>query len=191
MELKEHPVATQTPVYCVNHPNTETLLRCNRCGRPVCLKCVERTPVGYRCKQCLNVQQSGYYTATYADYVIALVVGLAVSVAGGVIASLIGFFLFEIFYAPFAGGVIAEVIRQSVRKHRGRYLWLVGCAAVILGGIFGAGLFPLLASGGGIGLLRLLENPLALPFFVGRALFNIGFLIYIVLAVGTVYARLR
>ncbi len=185
-------MATNAPVYCVNHPKTETLLRCNRCGRPVCIKCVERTPVGYRCKDCLNTQQAGYYTATPADYTVAAIVGVVASVAGGAIAMAIGYFLFEIFYAPFAGGIIAELIHRSAQKHRGRYLWLLACGTVIVGGVIGAVLFPLLVAGPrGLSMARLLSGGLALPFAAVGALFNLGFLIYVVLAVGTVYSRLR
>ena len=147
---------SSAPTYCVNHPTTETLLRCYRCGKPVCTRCVRRTPVGLICKECLNTQQAGYYNAGPMDYAIAFVVGSLVSVIGGTIAALIGYFLFEIFYAPFAGGIIAEVIRFSIQRHRGRYIWLVACAAVILGGIIGAGLWPIvsLAFAGQVGRAR-------------------------------------
>ncbi len=182
---------SSTPIYCTNHPNTETLLRCNKCGRPFCIRCLERTPVGYRCKECLNVQRAGYYTATPVDYAVAAVVGTIASVVGGAIAAVIGgfFFLAAIFYAPFAGGIIAELIRLPIQKRRGRYLWLIGCVSVIVGGLIGAGFLPLLAVlSRGIDLIDLV---LALPIVAVRAVFNIGFLIYVVLAVGTVYARLR
>ena len=33
---------------CANHPDRETLLRCNKCGKPICISCAVRTPVGYR-----------------------------------------------------------------------------------------------------------------------------------------------
>ena len=26
-------------LYCVNHPNTPTTLRCSRCEKPICLRC--------------------------------------------------------------------------------------------------------------------------------------------------------
>src|SRR5688572_1664775 len=43
--------ASNTPapatLYCVNHPDTETLLRWNRCERPICLRCAVLTDVGY------------------------------------------------------------------------------------------------------------------------------------------------
>ena len=181
------------PLYCTNHPNTETLLRCNKCGRPFCIRCLERMPVGYRCKECLSVQRAGYYTATPVDYVVALIAGTLVSIVGGGIASLLGgfFFLAAIFYAPFAGGIIAEVIRWPIQKRRGRYLWLVGCLSVVVGGLIGAGFLPLIGflfSGRVADLGALL---LALPLLGIRAILNIGFLIYMVLGVGTVYARLR
>lgn len=177
---------SSSPVFCVNHPTTETLLRCYRCGKPVCTRCVRRTPVGLICKECLSNQQAGYYTASSLDYAIAFVVGTIGSVIFGAIAVLIPFFLFVIFYAPFAAGLIAEAIRFSIQRHRGRYLWLVACAAVVLGGIIGAGLLPFAT--------LLLEGGRALFINPARAfgsLFSLGFIIYIVLAVGTVYARLR
>jgi hypothetical protein len=181
------------PIYCTNHSNTETLLRCNKCGKPYCIRCLERTPVGYRCRECLSVQRAGYYTVTPVDYAVAMIAGMLISIIGGGIASLLGgiFFIASIFYAPFAGGIIAEVIRWPIQRRRGRYLWLVGCASLVLGGLIGAGFLPLTAflfSGRGADLGTLL---LALPVLGIRAIFNIGFLIYIVLGVGTVYARLR
>ncbi len=181
----------ETPLYCTNHPQTETLLRCNKCGRPFCIKCLERTPVGYRCKECLSIQRAGYYTATPVDYVIVALVGVVASVIGGAIAALLGgiFLLLSIFYAPFAGGIISEAVHWSIQRRRGRYVWLVACASVVVGGLIGAGFFPLVALlGRGLGLLGVL---LSLPVVAVAAVFNLGFLIYIVLAVGTVYARLR
>lgn len=177
------------PVYCINHPKTETLLRCNKCGNPVCIKCVVRTPVGYRCKTCLNLQHAGYYNATSIDYVLVLVVGIVASTIGGAIAlALSGFWFINIFYGPAAGGAIAEVIRRSVQRRRGKYLALASALTVVLGAlvIVGGLRLPLLIAG--------LTQPEFLPVVAGsmlRGLFNIGLLIYLVLAVGTVYARLR
>lgn len=180
-------MATAT-VYCKNHPARETLLRCNRCNDPYCINCLVRTPVGYRCKTCLNIQQAGFYTATVFDYVIAGVVGFIASIIGGAIAVAIGgfFILFQIFYAPAAGGAISEIIWRALSKRRGRYIWLVSCAAFLLGSFSGAMLYPFAATlmrGGG-----LLGAVLVAPF---AAFLNLGFWIYIALAIGTVYARLR
>ncbi len=182
-------MSTNPPIFCTNHPKAETLLRCNKCGRPFCIRCLERMPVGYRCKECLNVQQAGFYNATSADYVVAALVGIVVSIVGGVFAAVIsGFWLFAIFYAPFAGGIIAEVIRRATQKRRGRYLWLVACATVVLGAFIGASAFPLFALLVSGRLDVLFFN---LPRLAVSTLFNLGFAIYLALAVSTVYARLR
>lgn len=180
-----------SPVYCTNHPQTETLLRCNKCARPFCIKCLRRTPIGYRCRECLSIQQAGYYTARPIDYVIVAGVGtLASLVAGGIALVIGGFFWFaNIFYAPAAGGVIAEIIRWSLRKRRGKYIGLAACATVIVGAFLVAGALPLLLL-----VFAALGEPNLLAFAASglvRVLFNIGLWIYLVLAVGTVYARLR
>jgi hypothetical protein len=178
-----------TTVYCTNHPNIETLLRCSRCNRPFCTRCLIRTPVGYKCKECLSNQQAGYYTATLMDYAVAGITSFFVSMLGGAIAVVVGrlFLLLEIFYAPMAGGAISEVVWRASSKRRGRYLWLVACGAFIVGSAMGAMLYPIISTvmlGRGSLLGTLLLAPLGV-------LVNLGFLIYLALAIGTVYARLR
>ncbi len=180
--------ASSDVMYCTNHPQTETLLRCNKCGRPMCLKCVERTAVGYRCKECLGQQRIGYYNATALDYVLALGFGLILSAIGGFVMSLIGgFWLFAIFIGPAAGGIIAEGVRTVIGRRRGRYIWLVVCASIVIGGLaFGMGLTIISF------LFALLGGQMSLVTGIGgRMLLNFGFWIYMVLAVGTAYARLR
>ena len=59
---------------CYRHPDVETSLRCNRCGKPICTKCAELTPVGYRCPDCVRQQQDKFYTGGNLDYVIAVLV---------------------------------------------------------------------------------------------------------------------
>ncbi len=177
-------MSTDAPVFCVNHPKTETLLRCNKCGKPVCIKCVVRTPVGYRCKECLNIQHAGYYTATSLDYAIVAAVGtLASIIAGGIAAALGGFWFFAIFYAPAAGGIIAELIRWAIQKRRGKYTSLVACATLVVGGFIGASAFPILFA---LGARRIEYLLLA-----SGAFFNLGVWIFVVLGASTVYARLR
>ncbi len=181
-------------MYCTNHPQTETLLRCNKCGRPMCLKCVERTVVGYRCKECLGQQRVGYYNATAVDYVLAAIVGIIVAAIAGVavafisgILGIMGWILLAIFGGPIGGAMVSESIRAAIGRRRGRYIWLVGCAAVVIGGLAGGVGLNALAL-----LVALLGGQMALVARIGGAiLLNIGFWIYLVLAVGTTYARLR
>jgi hypothetical protein len=164
-------------LYCVNHPKTETRLRCNRCGNPICPKCAVRTPVGFRCKQCIKGQQAIFYSATLLDYVFAVVIGLVAATIAAFIIGAVGLF-FAFFLAPVAGGIIAEVVRWATGRRRGRWVWLVVSACIVVGALLAA-FGPMLT------FLLLPEARMALL----TALLTHG--LYVVLAIGVVYARLR
>jgi hypothetical protein len=164
------------PLRCANHPNVETMLRCNRCDKPICTKCAVRTPVGYRCRECVSQQQAVYFSATKADYVLAVVLGAGYGALGGALLPLVSSFI--PFYgwfamlvaAPALAGGAATLLRRIIGRRRGRYLGLAVCGVVIAGSLLG-----LLITGLFVGL--------------GRLLINYG--IFIVLTVITLYARLR
>ncbi|MFQ6059361.1 MAG: B-box zinc finger protein [Anaerolineae bacterium] len=176
-------------MYCAYHPDRETLLRCNKCGKPICIKCAVRTPVGYRCKECVAEQQAVFYTAEMLDYPIAALVGF---IASAIVVFLYGLFPLGFFYGlfialfagPAVGGGIAEVIRRAVRRRRGRYLWLAACGAVVLGALVAALIPALSLLGGARGMRAPLTASLAL-------ILRPDLLIFVVLAVSTLYARLR
>lgn len=174
---------TEELLYCVNHPKTETRLRCNRCGNPICPKCAVQTPVGFRCKQCIKGQQAVFYSATPLDYVIAVVVGLVASIVAAFIISAVGIF-FAFFVAPVAGGVIAEIVRWATGRRRGRWVWLV-VSACIVGGALVAAFGPMLPF---LFVPEAREALLAAPFTL---IFRIDLILYVILAIGVVYARLR
>lgn len=154
-----------TALYCVNHPTRETLLRCNKCNRPICLDCAVQTPVGYRCKDCVRQQQAGFYNIQALDYVAAAVVSPVLGFAGALLTGTVGWL--TLFLAPIAGGLIAEGVQWAARRRRGRYLWLICGAGILLGTGVAALLFA-----------RTLWAFLWLGAFAA-------------LAIGTVYARLR
>lgn len=116
--------------FCANHPSRSTMLRCNRCDQLMCTKCAQRTPVGYRCKDCVRGQQSLFETVLWRDYLVAAVIALFLSGLAGVLLISLGWFV--IFLAPMVGGVIAEVIRRAVNRRRGRYLAYAAVGAMVL-----------------------------------------------------------
>lgn len=173
--------ATVDTLYCANHPNVATSLRCNKCGKPICAKCAVRTPVGYRCRDCTRAQQQVFETAVWTDYVIAIVIAAPLAAVGGLLANFAGFFV--LFIAPAFGGIVAEAVRWAVRRRRSRYLLWSAVAGFVLGCL------PLLA-------LPLLGTLLALfsgaARSAGGGLFSLLWpLIYCVMGASTVYARLR
>ncbi len=122
-----------TSLYCVNHPQTETMLRCNRCERPICSKCAILTPTGYRCKDCVRGQQKAFDTALWYDYLLAVFIGGLLSLIGSYIATFLGFF--TLFIAPIAGVIIAETVRWATQKRRSRWLYRAAAGAAAVGGV--------------------------------------------------------
>lgn len=120
-------------LYCKNHPNRETSLRCNKCNMPICSSCAVLTPTGYRCTECMRSQQKSFDTAEWFDYLIAAVIAVILAFIGSSLATRIGFF--TIFAAPFAGMLIAEAIRLAVRRRRSKRLFQLSAGATALGGL--------------------------------------------------------
>jgi hypothetical protein len=168
---------TTQPHYCFYHPSVETELRCNKCGKYICPKDAVRTPVGYRCKSCVKEQQDIFYNATPIDYVVAAVVAAVLSLIAAVIMPALGFF--AIFAAPIAGGIISEGVRLANRKRRGRYIWAVAVACMIL------------TAGLRVFTLPEMQLALYLRVFDGIAMSLIWMGVYLVIAGGIVIARLR
>jgi hypothetical protein len=131
--------STGTGYRCYRHPATPTNLRCNRCGNPICPKCAVQTPVGFRCPDCVRVQQDKFYTGGKLDYVIAIVVALPLSLIAAYVFSFIitniGFLAWIIAFlaAPPVGGLIAEAVRRAVGRRRSRHLNTVVLACLVGG----------------------------------------------------------
>ena len=122
-------------LYCANHPQTETMLRCNRCEKPICIKCAVLTDTGYRCKECVRGQQKSFETAEFIDYPIAFFVAAVLSYIGSLIAPALGFFV--LILGPIAGTIIAEAVRFAIRKRRANSLYLTAAVGALLGSLPG------------------------------------------------------
>ena len=127
------PETTDIPriTYCANHPDIETSLRCNRCNKPICIKCAVLTPTGYRCRDCMRGQQKVFETVQWYDYPLGFAIVVVLSLLGSLLAPIMGFL--NIFLAPLAGGVIAEAVRFVVRRRRSRTLFNLMAVACVLG----------------------------------------------------------
>ncbi|MCD4687087.1 MAG: hypothetical protein K8S97_14255 [Anaerolineae bacterium] len=151
-----------TTLYCTVHPQVETMLHCNRCGRPMCTKCAVQTPVGYRCKQCVRQQQDTFFDAQLLDYLIAGAVSLVLSFIAAAILARLGWFLLAFILSPAAGGIIGSVVWTITRKRRGRHTATVVGAGVVLGAlpllltnVFAVGIYLFLATSTAVARFRL------------------------------------
>lgn len=135
--------AQEGVLYCYRHPNRATGLRCITCNRPICTKCAQHTPVGYRCPQCIREAQDVFFTAGIVDYLVVAVVTLILGLLAGAIAPRLGFFV--IFIGPAAGSIIGRIAFRVGRRQHGRYLPHLVAALVALGGFLPSGLPIVLA----------------------------------------------
>jgi hypothetical protein len=156
-------------LYCAWHPTVETVLRCNRCNKPICTRCAVQTPVGYRCKECVGQQQSSFYTGGTVDYVIAAVIALLLGGLATFLMTMLRSWFIAIILGPALGIGIAEIVRFAVRRRRSRYLAVVVGASIVV-----ASLPALLLSLAGMNLWGILT-----------------LVLFLVLAVGAAVARLR
>jgi hypothetical protein len=145
-------------LYCYIHPNRATVLRCNRCERPICTEDAIRVPTGYRCPNCIREQQKVFDTAQMRDYVVAFIIAAVGSaIASGVVLLVSGFFfgLAVVFLAPGAGVLIGNLVLSSTGHRRSRALFATAAAGVVVGALPALLLISLpallLVLGGGFG----------------------------------------
>ncbi len=158
--------------YCANHPQVETSLRCNRCGKPICPKCAISTPTGYRCRECVRGQQKVFETSRWYDFISATLISAILSFLGSLIVP--RFWLFAILLTPVAGVIIAEVVRFAVQRRRSLRLFRFAAIAAA------AGSLPFLL----MGIFMLFRGGL------GSILDVIIHLVYTSIVTSTVYYRL-
>lgn len=132
---------TDELTFCAVHPDRETGLRCNKCGRYMCVQCAVQTPVGYRCRECVRQVDDKFFTGSNTDYAI---IGAVCAIGAGVVgyigeASFIAYTILASFFIGLVvGGVLAEFALKIVQRRRGRYSPAVAGGASAVGGLIGA-----------------------------------------------------
>ena len=118
---------------CATHPKVETNLRCGKCGKPICPKCMVQAPVGARCPDCAKLVKLPTYAVSLKHYLRAISSGLGMALVCGTLwGLLIGFFFLylNLLFAPIIGYAIGEVISLSVNRKRGNWLAVIGGIAL-------------------------------------------------------------
>ncbi len=141
-----------TATYCAQHPNTETELRCGRCDKLICARCLVFTPGGTRCRDCAQLRRPVMYELAPKHYVLAIatsaVLAVALGLAGALVLSFVrAFGFFALIVAALvgagAGGLMAEAITRVTRSKRG-----VPMQAIAAAGLVGAWVVRLMLYGG-------------------------------------------
>ncbi len=193
------PDIAEETMYCTVHTNREATLRCNKCGRPMCVQCAVQTPVGYRCKECVRGIQAKYFNANPYDDLIAFGVAAAATGVVGYVISSVGLPIFITLILGFpAGGAIGELIVRAVQKRRSLNMAKFGAAGAVLGGILGAvlqtygrisSLYARAAAEAGV---RAADIPaLDIGLVVQTAISDIGLILAVGIIAVALYSRLR
>jgi len=180
--MGDAPELTQPTLYCANHPTVETLLRCNKCNKPICTRCGVRTPVGIRCRECAQLRRPPSYVLGPGHYLLAGLVGLPASLVAGLIMQQVGIF-FAFFLGAAVGGFIGEIVYRITGGKRGTALAAVTCACIVAGALASGIVSELLLPG--VPLAALANWRILVQLVIRLNL------VYVVLAVGAAFARLR
>ena len=131
---------------CATHPETETNLKCGKCGKPICPRCLVQTPVGARCPDCAKLYKLPTYRVPAKYYLRAIGTALGMAIVGGivwgVINNLVPFFFRNFLLAAGVGYAIGEVVSRSVNRKRGKGLATVAGVAVAISYVVSILLLP-------------------------------------------------
>ena len=121
---------------CAIHLEIETNLRCAKCGKPICPKCLVQTPVGAKCQDCAGLSKLPTYHVSTKYYLRAAGTGLGMAIVCGiawrVVTGFVRFFLLNLILAAGAGYVIGELVSLSVNRKRGTGLAVIAGSALVV-----------------------------------------------------------
>lgn len=122
---------------CMCGSGLETSLRCSKCDRPICARCMVQTPVGARCPECARLYKLPTYSVSTAHYLLAATTSLVLAVLIGfvweMVARKVPYFDLNLLLGPVAGYVIGEAASRAVNRKRGIGLAALGVAGVAIG----------------------------------------------------------
>jgi len=162
--------------YCKWHPKVETSLACYQCGTPICVKCAQRTPVGYICPDCMWGRKQRHEQIRPTDYIIAVITAAILGLLASIIP-LVGWYV--LLLSPLAGTGIAEVVWRLVGRRYGTRLWWAVGAGLLLGSL------PM------IGLTLLNAIGTMMRGYMGATINLIWVALHIPIIIGSAAARLR
>ncbi|MER3397852.1 MAG: hypothetical protein C4315_07855 [Chloroflexota bacterium] len=188
--------AEPQPLRCATHPEVETYLRCGRCGRPICPRCLVQTPVGARCRDCARPQRLPTFELGAPGYLKLVPVGLGAVILAGVAWAVVlplslRLGLLGILAGAAIGYLVGEAVTLAFNRKRATLLAVTAGLSVVLGFLMSPGFrswFVQLQAGRGVDLLAPLGS--VLPTLLGLLLNPLA-LVGVVLATVVAVSRVR
>ena len=125
--------------YCYRHPDRETRISCNECGRYICTSCMIQAPVGQKCPQCITSHESHTTLITNSEYALSIL-------AGGLIAFLLSYvwnrlagfggIFIMILTAYLLGFIIAKAISKIIGHKVGYRIQVIAGTLVFVGMLY-------------------------------------------------------
>ena len=124
---------------CHWHPEVETGLSCNRCGKYICAQCLVQAPVGIRCRECGKAPTIPTYDVRPANYTWGIGVALLLMVIGAPVWVLLdnvlrvfgGYGSVSGLLAIVFGYVTGELISRAVNRKRSILLALIAVFVIV------------------------------------------------------------
>ncbi len=116
---------------CYRHPDRQTGIACQRCGRPICGECMQPASVGFQCPRCVGIGRAGVREPRTRF-------GARMSPDGGVATKGVMIALAVVYVTNFVlrGGVVEWLIMWNPPVANGE-LWRLLTSGLVSGGLLG------------------------------------------------------
>ena len=123
----------ETVLYCATHPSVATALRCSKCEKLICPRCLIQTPVGARCRECAQLRRLPVFNLTPGLFSRALGAGLGAAAVTGFVWGLLPFGgLFGFVLAGVAGFGVGEAVSRGAGRRISTYLKLLAAYCFVM-----------------------------------------------------------
>lgn len=112
---------------CYRHPQVETFVRCGRCDRPICPRCMVSGPVGMRCRECARSNQDALMRASPAQYLLGTLCAFGSALVLGWMSH------FFLFLGAVYGYAVGEATLRGGGRKRGLPMQVIAGLAAALG----------------------------------------------------------
>ena len=120
--------------FCARHKKVKTRLRCGRCEKPICPKCVVMAPTGARCRDCASNRGSHIYQVPPLVGALCFGAAMLAGAFGALIVSRAGMLaIFALLYAPAIGPLLGRMITRISGGKRGPKIAFISIAGLLLG----------------------------------------------------------
>jgi hypothetical protein len=125
----------ETTTYCAEHEDTPSSLRCARCEKLVCPKCMVQAPVGIRCREHGKAPKPPTYQISRVYMARGFAAAIVVGVVGGIGLAFIVPYLGQ-FYGGIAvagvGYLVGEAISRATNYKRGTPLVVASVVGMVV-----------------------------------------------------------